>query len=79
MHQYKTVTQTLLVLSILNLVFAAPVVPREARDTGNDVVVVANDVTTVSEAAGHNGWDNTFAKFISLVGRTISTWFVALG
>jgi hypothetical protein len=49
MHQYKTVTQTLLVISILNLVFAAPVVRREARDTGNDVVVVANDVTTVSE------------------------------
>jgi hypothetical protein len=52
MHQYKTITQTLLVLSILNLVFAAPVVRREARDTGNDVVVVANDVTTVSERRG---------------------------
>jgi hypothetical protein len=52
MHQYKTVTQTLLVLSILNLVFAAPVVLREARDTDNDVLVVADDVTTVSERRG---------------------------
>jgi len=49
MHQYKPVAQTLLVLSILNLVFASPVVLREVRDTGNDVVVVAEDVTTVSE------------------------------
>jgi hypothetical protein len=48
MHQYKTITQILLVLSILNSVFAAPTVPREARDTGNDVVVVADDVTAVS-------------------------------
>src|SRR6267154_462138 len=49
MHQYKTIAQTFLVLSILNVVFAAPVVPREVRETGNDVVVVAEDVTTVSE------------------------------
>ena len=49
MHQYKTIVQTLLVLSTLNFVFAAPAVPREARDTGNDVVVVAEDVTAVSE------------------------------
>src|SRR6267154_1185909 len=48
MHQYKTIAQTFLVLSILNVVFAAPVVPREVRETGNDVVVVAEDVTTVS-------------------------------
>lgn len=47
MHQYKTIAQTLLVLSILNLVFAAPVVPREVRDRDNDVV--AEDGTTVSE------------------------------
>ena len=48
MHQYKTITQTLLVLSILNLVLAAPVV-REVRDTPRDAVVVADDVTTMSE------------------------------
>ena len=47
MPQYKTIAQTLLVLSILNLVFAAPVVPREVRDRDNDVV--AEDGTTVSE------------------------------
>ena len=52
MHPYKTVTQTLLVLSILSLVFAAPVVRREARDKGNDVVVVADNVTTASERRG---------------------------
>jgi len=49
MHQYKTMAQTLLVLSILNLVFAAPVVPREVHDTGDDVVVVAEDVATGSD------------------------------
>jgi hypothetical protein len=49
MHQYKTIVQTLLVLSILNLVYAAPAVPQEVRDTGNDVVVVAEDVTTGSD------------------------------
>ena len=49
MHQCKTIAQTLVVLSILNPVFAAAVVPREVRDTGNDVVVVTEDVTTVSE------------------------------
>jgi hypothetical protein len=38
MHQYKTITQTLFLLSILNLVFAAPLVPREVHDTPNDVV-----------------------------------------
>jgi len=49
MHQYKTVAQTLLVLSILNFVYAGPVVPREVRDTGNDAVVIAGDVTTGSD------------------------------
>jgi len=49
MHQFKTTAQTLLVLSILNLVFASSVVIREALDIVNDVVVVAEDVTTVSE------------------------------
>jgi hypothetical protein len=49
MHQYKTIAQTILVLSVLNLVSAAPVAPREARDTDNDVVVAAGDVTTVSK------------------------------
>jgi hypothetical protein len=49
MHQYKTILQTLLVLSVLNVVFAAPVVPQEVRDTGKDVAVVAEDVTTLSE------------------------------
>ena len=49
MHQYKTIAQTLLLLSILNVVFAAPVVPLEVRDTDNDVVAVAEDATTVPE------------------------------
>jgi len=52
MHHWqftKTIVQTLLVLSILNLVYAAPVVPREVRDTGYDVVVVAENVTTASD------------------------------
>jgi hypothetical protein len=50
MHQYKTIVQTFLVLSILNLVYAAPVVPQEVRDTGYDVVVAAaEDVTTGSD------------------------------
>ncbi|KAF8493290.1 hypothetical protein F5888DRAFT_848808 [Russula emetica] len=49
MHQYKTIAQTLLVLSVLKLVYAAPVVPQEVRDTGKDVVVVTKDVTTASE------------------------------
>ena len=40
--------QTLLVLSILNLVFAVPVVPQ-ASDAGNYVVVATEDATTVSE------------------------------
>ena len=43
MHQYKTIAQTFFVLSILNLVFAAPVVPREAYGTLTDVG--AEDVT----------------------------------
>jgi hypothetical protein len=47
MHQYRTIAQTLFVLSILNFVFAAPAVPREAHDTRNDVA--AKDVTGVSE------------------------------
>ncbi|KAN0121094.1 hypothetical protein V8E52_003682 [Russula decolorans] len=49
MHQYKTIAQTLLLLSILNAVFAAPVVPQEVCDTDNDVMVIAEDATTVSE------------------------------
>jgi hypothetical protein len=49
MHQYKRIAQTLLVLSILNLVYASPVVPQEVRDTGHDAVVVAEDVTNVSD------------------------------
>jgi hypothetical protein len=49
MHQYKTIAKTLLVLSILNLAFAAPVVPQEVRDTGNGAVVVAEDVTNGSD------------------------------
>jgi hypothetical protein len=48
MHQYKTMAQTLLVFSILNLVFAAPVVPQE-HDTGGDIVVVPEDVATGSD------------------------------
>jgi hypothetical protein len=49
MHQHKTIAQTFLVLSILNLVFAAPVVPRlEVRDRDNNMVV-ADDGTTVSK------------------------------
>jgi hypothetical protein len=38
MHQYKTVAQILLILSIFNLVLAVPVV-REIYDTHDDVVV----------------------------------------
>lgn len=49
MHQYRAIAQTLFVLSILNFVFAAPVVSREAHDTHNDSDVVAEDVTGVSE------------------------------
>lgn len=49
MHQYKTITQTLFVLSILNFVFAAPVVTREARDIVGNAMVVADDVTTMSK------------------------------
>jgi hypothetical protein len=49
MHQYKTIAKTLLVLSILNLAFAAPVVPQEVRDIGNGAVVVAEDVTNGSD------------------------------
>jgi hypothetical protein len=49
MHQYKRIAQTLLVLSILNLAFASPVVPQEVRDIGHDAVVVAEDVTNVSD------------------------------
>ena len=38
MHQYKTFAQTLFILSIiLNLVSAAPVVPREVHETLKDV------------------------------------------
>ena len=48
MHQYKTITQTLFLLSILNLVFAAPLVPREVHDRLNDVV--AEDVSGGSES-----------------------------
>ena len=51
MRQYKTIAQirVLLLLSILNVVFAAPVVPLEVRDTDNDVVAVAEDAIIVSE------------------------------
>ena len=49
MHQHKTIAQTLLVLSILNLVAAIPIVPQ-VLDTGNDDLdAVEEDVTTVSE------------------------------
>ena len=52
MHQYRTIAQTLFVLSVLNnLVFAAPVVvPQDAHDTvdtGDNVIV--DDVATVLE------------------------------
>ena len=40
MHQYKTIAQTLLTLSALNLVFAAPVAPRDVHDTGDDATVL---------------------------------------
>jgi hypothetical protein len=46
MHQYKTIAQTLFVLSILNFVYAAPVL-REAHDTLNEVVA-PEDVISVS-------------------------------
>ncbi|KAN0113847.1 hypothetical protein V8E52_007319 [Russula decolorans] len=50
MHQYKTVAQILLILSIFNLVFAAPVV-REIYDAHDDVVVpvVVRNVATMSK------------------------------
>jgi hypothetical protein len=47
MLYYKTIAQTLFVLSVLKFVFAAPVVPQEAHDARNNVV--AEDVTGVSE------------------------------
>ena len=48
MHQYKAVTQTLLMLSIFNLVFATPVV-REVYDAHDDVMpVVVRDAAAMS-------------------------------
>jgi len=52
MHQYKTITQILL---FLNLVIAAPVVVREIHDTGDDVVVVVEDVATASVRQREHG------------------------
>lgn len=49
MHQYRTIAQTLLVLSILNHVTAAPATPQEVRDAGSNVAAVPEDVPTVSE------------------------------
>src|SRR6266849_10580612 len=46
MHQYKTIAQTLLALSALNLVFAAPVLPWDLYDTDDDVI--ADDAKTVT-------------------------------
>ena len=50
MHQYKTVAQILLILSIFNLVLTAPVV-REIHNTPGEVAVpvVVKDVTVVSK------------------------------
>lgn len=48
MHQYKTVAQILFILSILDLVFATPVV-RETYDANDDVVpIVVRNVAAMS-------------------------------
>ena len=49
MHQTKSIAQILLVLSILSLVATVPVESQEVRETGKDVVVAAEDVTTASK------------------------------
>lgn len=47
MHQYKTLAQTLFVLSVLNSVFAAPAVSQDVHDGRNDVE--SEDVIGLSE------------------------------
>jgi hypothetical protein len=58
MHQYKTVAQILLILSIFNLVFAAPVV-REKYDAHDDMVapVVVRNVAAISKERRQSGSD----------------------
>jgi hypothetical protein len=74
MHQYKTIAQTLVFLFIFNLVIAAPAVVREIHDTGDDVVVVAEDVATVSvkQRDMEPGWTTIFVVVV-VVGRVTST------
>jgi len=50
MHQNRTIVQTLLILSILNLAFAAPVVVQEIHDRRDDVVAALAE--SVSERRG---------------------------
>ncbi len=50
MHQNRTIVQALLILSILNLAFAAPVVVQEIHDRRDDVVAALAE--SVSERRG---------------------------
>jgi hypothetical protein len=63
MHQFKTIAQTLFVLSVLNFVFAAPAVPREAHDTRNNVV--AEDVSERRRAASVSPGGTTLGQYLS--------------
>jgi hypothetical protein len=44
MHRYRIVAQISLILSILNLVLAAPIVVQEIHEARGDEMVVAEDV-----------------------------------
>jgi hypothetical protein len=60
MHQYKTAAQILLILSIFNLVLAAPVV-RDIRDAHDDEVVpvIMRNVAVMSKERGESGSDGS--------------------
>jgi hypothetical protein len=52
MHRYRIVAQISLILSILNLVLAAPIVVQEIHEARADEVVVAEDVPATPNMSG---------------------------
>ena len=73
MHQFKTVVQTLLFLSVLNLVFAAPIlIPREEktgldRRQGTDSGTTSPGGTTPSSSPSKNSKVKSAAKTAGIV------------
>ena len=62
MHRYRTVAQISLILSILNLIFAAPIAVREIRETRRFEMAVKEDVAAMAKP---NKWPKLEAVDLS--------------